>query len=524
MQVAAAFARLEFFTTTFILLERKDFMQPNNQPNRKSAPTGKVMPPQKIKASIPQWRPQKTSRTELARETENDNAALVLLQAAQRYPNDRWGQFSFLLREYRIPASQGRARSVSSATVERYGETIAALLHTLEQLNMAPRNLFELSIKNFRRAMSQWEESGLSASTLSNRYSIVKRLYRWLGKSDNFPTLKEMLVDPANGVRNFSAQVPKSWMECGVDPAHAIAAVTDLCKVTGIMLRFELLFGLRSAEALHLRPHECDARFDKVNPRPMLHLTKGTKNGLIRDVPIETQAQIDLLEEAKLMTNSRTGLLGRYGHNYTRARNHYYYILRRAGITRKAMGVTAHGLRHAYVNAAFKELTGADAPVAGGRHLDHANEVAARAIISRRIGHTRPGITTAYAGSMRNITVLQRRNLDRLLASFSDNEALQREVAATNSKLEEAGLSLCIYVYGREAEGRAVPPGVPLSMSLELQPLTAGAQIAGEVFDVHVAEVMRGLQDALNAAAGRTCAIIDARSLDAAQPTVLVVG
>ncbi|MGH8547464.1 MAG: hypothetical protein ACRERU_02445 [Methylococcales bacterium] len=63
-----------------------------------------------------------------------------------------------------------------------------------------------------------------------------------------------------------------------------------------------------------------------------------------------------------------------------------------------------HGLRHAYAQRRYEELTGWKAPAAGGpatKHLtydENAIDRQARLTISRELGHEREEITVVYCG------------------------------------------------------------------------------------------------------------------------------
>jgi integrase len=78
-------------------------------------------------------------------------------------------------------------------------------------------------------------------------------------------------------------------------------------------------------------------------------------------------------------------------------KNHYYYVLRSCGITREN-GITAHGLRHAYGNDRYKELSGQDSPVRGGKLVNREDDRAARIQVAEELGHSRESITTHYLG------------------------------------------------------------------------------------------------------------------------------
>ena len=74
--------------------------------------------------------------------------------------------------------------------------------------------------------------------------------------------------------------------------------------------------------------------------------------------------------------------------------------MRKAGVTKKALGVTAHGLRHQFAQDFHVELTDVQAPVRGGDACaDPGILNAALFEIAHQLGHNRPAITCAYLGS-----------------------------------------------------------------------------------------------------------------------------
>jgi hypothetical protein len=76
----------------------------------------------------------------------------------------------------------------------------------------------------------------------------------------------------------------------------------------------------------------------------------------------------------------------------------YERQLRNAGLTK------LHGLRHAYAQQRYKELTGWTAPVAGGPTSKQLNpeqralDYEARTMISHELGHARAEISAVYLG------------------------------------------------------------------------------------------------------------------------------
>jgi len=75
-------------------------------------------------------------------------------------------------------------------------------------------------------------------------------------------------------------------------------------------------------------------------------------------------------------------------------------VMQKAGITKRQLGVTAHGLRQQSAHEFHVELTGVQAPVRGGDVCadPHLLKVALRKI-ARQLGRNRPQISRAYERS-----------------------------------------------------------------------------------------------------------------------------
>lgn len=113
-------------------------------------------------------------------------------------------------------------------------------------------------------------------------------------------------------------------------------------------------------------------------------------------VTIRTRQQREVLDRAHRLAGR--GSLIPCNRNYVQQMRVYEGNTRRAGLHHM------HGLRHAYAQQRYAELTGWKSPAAGGpvakdltpeeRKLDH--EV--RLTISRELGHEREQVTGAYLG------------------------------------------------------------------------------------------------------------------------------
>lgn len=122
----------------------------------------------------------------------------------------------------------------------------------------------------------------------------------------------------------------------------------------------------------------------------------GTKGGRPRDIPVKTPEQQELIERA-LQSVAPGHYVGAPGRTAVQNANRFYNVLRRFEITKAALGVTAHGLRHQHANDRYEELAGEPSPVRGGAGAGDADG-AARMAVSSELGHGRVAITDAYLG------------------------------------------------------------------------------------------------------------------------------
>ncbi|MEW8228507.1 MAG: integrase domain-containing protein [Candidatus Thiodiazotropha endolucinida] len=121
-----------------------------------------------------------------------------------------------------------------------------------------------------------------------------------------------------------------------------------------------------------------------------------TKGGRERIVPIRSEAQREVLNRARRLAGR--GSLIPSNRNYVHQMRVYEGNTRRSGLHHM------HGLRHAYAQNRYEELTGWSCPAAGGpvakdlttehREIDYD----ARLTISRELGHEREAVVAAYLG------------------------------------------------------------------------------------------------------------------------------
>ncbi len=134
-----------------------------------------------------------------------------------------------------------------------------------------------------------------------------------------------------------------------------------------------------------------------THPRlPLVLKDTWTKGGKAREIPIRTTEQREVLDRAHRMAGR--GSLIPADRNYVQQLRVYEGHTARAGLSK------LHGLRHAYAQQRYQELTGWKCSAAGGTESgaltpeEKAQDKEARLTISRELGHEKEGVTAIYLG------------------------------------------------------------------------------------------------------------------------------
>jgi hypothetical protein len=170
--------------------------------------------------------------------------------------------------------------------------------------------------------------------------------------------------------------------------AAELARVSD--PYTSMSLKLQAAFGLRREESIKIRPAWADR-----GERLVLKDT-WTKGGRARELPIRTEVQRAVLDEAKAFASK--GSLIPASMRYVEQLRRFTYQCEKAGIHK------VHGHRHHYAQERYRELTSWNAPAAGGpraRELtpeQKAVDRSARLTITEELGHSRPQVVAQYVG------------------------------------------------------------------------------------------------------------------------------
>jgi len=266
----------------------------------------------------------------------------------------------------------------TQATRRRILDLIANQLHELGYRRMQAKSL---KPKHIDALVSLWKERGISVGTFKNRLSALRWWANKVGKAD-------IIAKDNNaydiGNRSYVGEESKAR---NLDERQ-LAQVSD--EYVRLSLRLQSAFGLRREEAIKFSPNYA-IKDDHIKLK-----ASWTKGGRARTVPIRTDEQRRLLKHVRKL--AKGGALIPPNKNYEKQLHRYERQVRDAGIK------NPHGLRHAYAQRRYEELTGWKAPLAGGpaskslRSDQRALDKGAREAISRELGHSREEISKVYLG------------------------------------------------------------------------------------------------------------------------------
>ncbi len=266
----------------------------------------------------------------------------------------------------------------TQATRSRILDLIASQLQALGYRRMQTKSL---KPKHVDALVAHWQGQGISVGTLKNRLSAL----RWWAKKVNKPSIiaKDNTVYGI-GKREYVARQSKARE---LDDKK-LSEISDAH--VRLSIRLQAAFGLRREESIKFQPTYA-LQGDHIRLK-----SSWTKGGRARTVPITNEHQRQLLEEVKAL--AKGGSLVPSELNYVQQLHRYERQLRNADLSK------LHGLRHAYAQQRYKELTGWKAPVEDGPASDslttdqRALDNKARAKISNELGHAREAISAVYLG------------------------------------------------------------------------------------------------------------------------------
>lgn len=283
-------------------------------------------------------------------------------------------------------------RRISANTAKQRAQDLKLCLRLLHEAGRPIVDVRNLRTRHFKVVADEMVRRGYSAATMQKFFTHLARLCDAIGKPGMIGDPRQYFDDPAVYERHYAARIPETLPVPRLDIDAVIAAAYAKDTRCGIWLELCHYFGMRVTEAIRFRPRERD--------ETEFIYFRGVKNRLYRTVPVETDAQRDLLERARAMAPDKSASLIPADKTLKQARNRFRNVMKRIGLTTKQLGATPHALRHGYARRLYRQLTGQLCPAEGGQciGMSRAQDRDVRIIIAERLGHSRESITCAYLG------------------------------------------------------------------------------------------------------------------------------
>jgi site-specific recombinase XerD len=295
---------------------------------------------------------------------------------------------------------------VASSRTQEYAEQLMnETCRRLHGLGYYITDVNALQEKHIEAVVQSWHAQGLSNKTMQNQFSRLKIFCGWMGKPGIVKAggVKAYLPDVAPEtlkVRTYAVE-SKSWSANGVSISEKIQEALLEDQRLGAMLLCGLAFGLRKKEMLRIKPWKADKGVSLDIDGSV------AKNGRFRSISLQAGefgvSQRWALDVAKRLCK-KTETLGWPGLTIKQAENRYYHFLKRLGLTKLDAGVTGHGLRAEFAENLLL-LRGLVPPSLGGAKAQ-MHKVERDAILleaSHALGHGRPQVLSAYAGTFKNL-------------------------------------------------------------------------------------------------------------------------
>lgn len=273
----------------------------------------------------------------------------------------------------------------SFATQAARSAILHASINTLKEQGFSLKNVKNMKQKHVHVLLQAWRDRNLATATIKNNMTHL----RWLARKINNPRIIERT--------NRAYEIPNRKY---VNNGGGKARMLDNNKLDNVSnsyvkmsLRLQEAFGLRREESIKIQPYIAD-KGDRLYLKD-----SWCKGKVAREVLIRNPEQRAVLDEAKIFCkNNNCKSLIPANLQYKQQLKAYEYQTNKVGLS------SMHGLRHRYAQTLYRELTGWEAPNAGGpkkRELTVAQKAIDRVVrlqISRELGHQREAITAVYLG------------------------------------------------------------------------------------------------------------------------------
>lgn len=183
-------------------------------------------------------------------------------------------------------------QKVSSETQHKRRTVLFLSFNELRDGGYKIHDPLNLKPKHVQYLVEKWVGQGLSASTITNRISILNLFTIFIGKPGIVKAPADYVDDRIVVRRTFVNKEDKSWSAKEIDAKSIAAKASSIDEYTGLHVELMLQFGLRVKEALCLKPFKSDYG-------QHLLVMDGTKGGRTRIISLDTQDKRDLVDRCK---------------------------------------------------------------------------------------------------------------------------------------------------------------------------------------------------------------------------------
>lgn len=259
-------------------------------------------------------------------------------------------------------------------------ERILSLIATqLTAMGFRRMSTHSLKPKHVDALVNRWMAEGIAPGTIKNRMNCLRW---WAAKVDRRNVIARSNDFYGIPDRQFVSTISKATQ---LQDSQLQAVKDDHVRMS---LELQRAFGLRREEAIKFNPHFAD-RGDHIVLK-----ASWTKGGKERTIPLLRDSQREVLDRAHRLAG--TGALIPNDKQYIQQLRIYERHTSQAGLSR------LHGLRHAYAQQRYQELTGWPSPAAGGptsaqlSPQQKQRDLIARLTVSQELGHAREQISSVY--------------------------------------------------------------------------------------------------------------------------------
>ncbi len=260
-------------------------------------------------------------------------------------------EIDLVLEQNNRMAARGQ-KSVRPNTQEnRCADVLKFFSILVYKLHFRIESIMNLQEKHLEGVFKYLDREGEKHTTIMNMLTSMRTFCIWLGKPDMVKEMRHYFpTGPVIDDESDTAPEPN------IDPIEILSTINSIGRGreerVAIWLEQCWAFGLTMSQSIMLRPHvDVNGKFVSVR-----EVKRGGSK--MNSVQIKTDVQRDLIKRAKLFAGRGTGKIGRPGKDITADLQHFYYVLRKVGISKKLInGPQARVLQDKYHEQMLEILT-----------------------------------------------------------------------------------------------------------------------------------------------------------------------